>query len=300
MTTPDSQPALSLLGRLRDNVPQFLKPVEFRAAQTASELKATLHLAYREYLKRGYTQPQASELKLSIYHALPQTATFLALYRRTRVIGTISVVEDSPLGLPMDEAYRTELDGLRARGRRLAEATMLALDSSLFGRGVFTMFHAKKLLLTLQLFKVMFDYLRSSTSVDELVACFNPKHQILYDFLQMRPLGELKSYSSANGNPAIATHLNIAETQQRAKSHVTYRLFYGKTPSPALFARKLILSPDDLRELFVEATSVLACASPSQLRYLRRCYPTYSFDRILRSLPRSPLPKPDPQASHRR
>ncbi|MBI3323716.1 MAG: hypothetical protein HYZ92_00355 [Candidatus Omnitrophica bacterium] len=296
MMGSESTPSASLLGRLCESVPDFLNPLEFRVVHTMPELKAALHLVYREYLKRHYTLPHPSELKLSIFHALPKTTTFVALHRRTRVVGTISIVEDSPCGLPMDEVYRTELDDLRGKRLRLAEATLLALDGSLFGRGVFTMFHAKKLLLTLRLFKALFDYLRSCTTVDELVACFNPKHQILYDFLQLRPLGELKYYSSANNNPAIAKRLNIAQTQRRARSHVTYNLFYGKPPAPSTFAKKLILSPADLRELFVETTSIFACASPSQLRHLRRCYPTYAFDEIL-GPSRLPGPAPSPSSA---
>ena len=276
---------LTLLGRLQDSVPQFLRPVEFRVVHDAHELKSALGLVYREYLKRSYTKPNPAHMKLSIYQALPSTATFVAVHRRAGIIGTMSLIVDSPLGLPMDEAYKSDLDRLRANGSRLAEATMLALNTDLFGGGVFTMFHAKKLLLTLRLFKVMFDYLRACTDVQELVACFNPKHQILYDFLQLKPLGGLKSYTSANGNPAIAGHLNIAQTQHQATTHVAYRLFYGKTPSPRAFARKLVLSPEELRELFVDTLPLFASASPTELRHIQGCYPTYSFHHILRGTP---------------
>lgn len=278
---------LTLLGRLQDSVPQFLRPVEFRVVHETEEFKAALRLAYDEYLKRGYTKPNPAQMKLSIYQALPSTTTFIATHRRAGIIGTMSLIVDSPLGLPMDEAYKSELDRLRGEGSRLAEATMLALNTDLFGGGVFTMFHAKKLLLTLRLFKVMFDYLRACTDVQELVACFNPKHQILYDFLQLKPLGGLKSYTSANGNPAVARHLNVAETQRQATTHVAYRLFYGKTPSPKMFSRKLVLSPEHLRELFVETLPLFASASPTELRHIQRCYPTYAFHHILRGTPAS-------------
>lgn len=271
---------LDWLGRLQDSVPQFLRPIEFRIVQTREEFQAASHLVYREYLKRNYTRQNASQMKLSLYQALPTTATFIAV-RRSRVIGTISLIEDSLLGLPIDEAYKLELDRLRRARRHVAEATMLALDTDMFGHGVFTMFHAKKLMLTLRLFKVLFDYLRTSTPADELVACFNPKHQILYDFLQLRPLGRLKSYSSANGNPAVARHLNIAETEQHAKAHVAYRFFFGLTPSAKPFAKKLVLSPADLRTLFVAQTSIFASASPTELHFIKSCYPGYDFQQIL-------------------
>ncbi len=270
-----------MLGRLRESASAFFQPVEFRVVKTTQELLAAAQLVYTEYLLRGYLRPNAIQTKLSIYQALPSTATFIASHRHAGIIGTITLVEDSPLGLPMDEAYKSELDGLRRQGIRVAEATMLALNSQLFGRRVFTMFHAKKLLLTLQLFKVMFDYLRSCTQADELVACFNPKHRILYDFLHLKPLGDLKTYSGANGNPAIARHLNVAETQQAATSAPPYRLFYGAQPSAAPFARKLRLTPDELRALFVARSPILQTASPTELAYLRQCYPHCDFEALL-------------------
>lgn len=273
--------SFTMLGRLYDTLPQFLRPVEFRTVRTVGELRASAHLVYDEYLKRNYLKPHASAMKLSMYHTLPSTATFIAHHRQHGIVGTISLVQDSPLGLPMDEAYKNELDELRRQGQRLAEASMLALDSRLFGRQVFTLFHSKKLLLTLRLFKVMFDYLRSTTSVDELVACFNPKHQILYEFLQLKPLGGLKTYSGANGNPSVARHLNVAETERHAISHVAYRLFYGSRPSAKPFANQLRLSPEELRALFVQESSILSAASPSELAYLQSCYPTYAFGKIL-------------------
>ena len=266
MTAPEST---DLLGRLRESANQFLQPVEFRIVSTTEELRAAAALVYREYLKRNYLTPHPSCLKLSIYNALPTTATFIAKHPRRGVIGTITLIEDSPLGLVMDDAYKSELDSLRRGGHRLAEASMLAIDTELFGRGVFTLFHTKKLLLTLHLFKVMFDYLRSSTPMDEVVACFNPKHQVLYEFLQLKPLGGVKAYLGANGNPAVAMHLNVHDTEAHATCHAAYRLFYGQRPRPEPFAQKLFLSPEDLRRLFVEETGLLQSASPTELAYLR-------------------------------
>ncbi|PIQ84725.1 MAG: hypothetical protein COV75_00745 [Candidatus Omnitrophica bacterium CG11_big_fil_rev_8_21_14_0_20_63_9] len=279
-----------MLGRLYETVPSFLRPVEFRIVRTVAELKTANHLVYQEYLKRNYCKANAVGLKLSLYQALPTTATFIATHRRDGIIGTISMVEDSPLGLPMDEAYKNEVDMLRRQNLRVAEVTMLALNSQLFGERVFTLFHAKKLLLTLRLFKVMFDYLRACTKVDELVACFNPKHQVLYDFLQLKPLGGLKTYTSANSNPSIARHLNIRETERQAKAHAAYRLFYGAKPSPKPFEGKCALTPEDLRALFVVTAPVLTAASPTELNYLASCYPTYRFNQILQ--PHDPSPSP--------
>ncbi len=270
----------SILGRLYDTVPQLLRPVEFRAVQTADELRAASHLVYLEHLKRNYVRPNAMQVRLSIYHALPTTTTFIARDRRAGILGTISLLEDSPLGLPMDDSYKNELDELRKRNLHLGEASMLVLNSELFGRKVSTLFHPKKLLLTLRLLKAMFDYLRSSTSVNELVTCVNLKHRALFEFLQLKPLGGPKSYSGANSTSSVARHLNILEAQYNPVSPA-HQFFYGEPPSPKAFANRLRLSPTDLRTLFVILSPVLASASRTELDYLKRCYPAYDFTTIL-------------------
>jgi hypothetical protein len=280
LRSPENPEALTLLGRLRETAQDFLQPVEFRLVQSRQDLEAALRLVYDEYLKRGYAKPNAQRLKLSLHHALPTTTTFIALRHHTQLLATLTVIEDSPLQLPMDEIYHEELDELRRQGRHLVEATLLALNTEMFGRGVFTMFHAKKLLLTLRLFKVMFDYLRSCTKADDLVACFNPKHAILYDFLELKPLGGQKPYAGANGHPALAARLNIAETKARATWHTAYGFFYGKMPSPQPFAKRLRLSAEDLRELFVLTSDLLTSAGPAELSHLASCYPSYDFSLI--------------------
>ena len=237
MTAMHQRIRLSRLGRLYDVVPAVLRPVQFRLVQSIEEFTAAAHLAYQEYVLRRYIAPTSSQLRLSMYHALPQTRTLVAWHRRAGVIGTVTLIEDSPLGLPMDDAYKAELDSLRRKGLRLAEATMLTLDSRLFTNGAFSMVHTKKLLLLMRLFKVLLDYLRSSTAVDELVACFHPKHQLLFEFLNLRPLGGLKAYAGTNGAPAVARALNLEETKRQATSHPGYRFFFGKQPSPRPFAR---------------------------------------------------------------
>ena len=280
---------LPCLGRSHDLLPAGLRPINFRVVRTLDEFVAAANLTYREYVVRRYMTSTSSQLKLSIYHALPQTTTFIAWHRSAGVIGTIALIEDSPLGLPMDDAYKAELDIMRRQGLRLAEASMLTLDSRLFSTGTFSMTHTKKLLLLMRLFKVLFDYVRA-TPTQELVACFHPKHQLLFEFLGLAPLGGLKAYAGANGTPALARHLNLETAERQAMGHPAYRFFFGRKSSARAFARKLVLSSDDLRRLFVLDSGIFASASPSELAYLMSCYPTYNFSKIVEgALPASSM-----------
>ncbi|MBI3323715.1 MAG: hypothetical protein HYZ92_00350 [Candidatus Omnitrophica bacterium] len=283
----DQQVLTGPLDRLYDSVAQFfrpvpvyLRPIRFRVVETTDELKSAMRLVYREYLRRGYVNPNPHQLKISVFHALPETTTFVAVHQRLGVIGTTTLILDSPLGLPMDEVYKRELDQMRQR-HRLAEISMLTLDHDFFGRGVLPTLHAHKMILMLRLFKVMFDYLRTCTGTTELVACFNPRHRILYDFLHLQSLGGLKSYSVVNGHPAVAGHLNIGQTRGLARSYPVLRFFYGRPCSAARFARKLLLGREDLQELFLRLSPVLASASPSELTHIKQRYPSVDLDRLL-------------------
>lgn len=270
------------LERLYETVPQFLgrtpivSSIDFRVVETIKEFKAATHLTYREYLKRGYVNPHPSQLKLSIFHALPETTTFIAVHPERGVIGTMALIQDSPLGLPMDDVYKPELDALRRQGHQVAEASMFAFDATLFSRKGLPRFHTTRLILTLQLFKLMFDYLHSATDITELVACFNPRHQVLYEFLHLEPLGGLKAYSLVNGNPAVASHLSIAGTEQLARIYPVIKFFWDPMYQADAYANRLRLAVDDLEDLFVRSSTILASASRSEVAHLLQRYPTHT------------------------
>ncbi len=275
------------LERLFENAPKFLRRVphvrgtiQYRPVETVDELKTAAQLLYQGYLRRGYANTNPAQMRLSIYHALPETTTFVAIHPRLGIVGTLALIEDSRLGLPMDEVYKSELDTMRRSRHRLAEASMLALNNELFGQQTLPLFHMSKFVVTLRLFKAMFDYLRGCTAVTELAACFNPRHQVLYDFLHLEPLAGLRSYARVNGHPAIARHLNIAKTKQVAALYPVLRFFYGKQRSVRRFANKLFLSAEELYELFIRSTSIFASASRSEMEYVRSCYPTYGLDDV--------------------
>ncbi len=272
-------------GRLPRNLRSFLKSITFRVVQTRDELIAAARLVHHEYAKRGYVTPDnsSSEIKLSLFNALPQTTTFIALFE-DEIIGTVTLIPDSPLGVPMDSIYRDELDGLRRQGRRLAEVSMLAVRTDLFGRGVFLMLNSKKLFLVFNLFKLMFDYTRFLTSITTLCIAVHPKHDLLYRFLFFHDLAGERVYPGANRNPAIAKildlHLAVEECRAANKLGI-YRLFVEKRSKPEQLAQKMLLTPNDLQYLFTEKTRLFPQSSAEQIRHLQQCYPSYQFQEIL-------------------
>ncbi len=101
-------------------------PVTVKQAETREELEAAYRLVHQSYMEAGYMAPHPSGLRVRAFEVLPQTATFIAV-ENGDVIGTISLIVDSPLGLPMEESYRAEVSALRRQGRKIAEVSSLAV-----------------------------------------------------------------------------------------------------------------------------------------------------------------------------
>ena len=70
-------------------------------------------------------------------------------------------------------------------------------------------------------------------------------------------------------------------TQARTKRHIASRLFYDSWPAAKPFVKRLVLSPDELRSVFVVQTRLFASLSPTESGHIRSCYPRYDFRSIL-------------------
>ncbi|RKY95795.1 MAG: hypothetical protein DRQ06_02920 [Candidatus Hydrothermota bacterium] len=264
----------------------FIETIEYRVVRTKEELEKAFHLVYQEYLKRGYTQLLPSQQKLSIFNSLPETTTFIAIWKK-EVLATATLIPDSPLGLPMDEIYHQELENFRKRKGKLCEISMLASNTELFKNGVSLMLHSKKMFFIFSLFKLIFDYVYNILHLDYICITINPKHKLTYDFLLFKDLGELKTYSSVNNAPAIGKFLdlnNVKEECKKTGKEGLYRMFFSSKNEPTKFSPKLILSAEDLRYFFVEKTDIFKKATPFQLEYIKKCYPTYDFSQILKGI----------------
>jgi len=257
--------------------------VDYRVARTREELEKAFRLVYQEYRKQGYVDEHPSRMRFSLHNALPEATTFLALIEDF-VTATATVIPDSPLGLPMDELYHEELQGLRSSGAKLCEVSMLANTSELFGEHVPLMLNAKKMFLVFFLFKHIFDYVRMEMKADYICITVNPKHAQTYDSLFFQDLGGLKQYHKVNGAPAVAKYLDVHKVEDRCVSsgrQGLYKLFLSGPVDPEKFKDKVRLSPADLMFFFVETINLLKDAPAQHVNYIRACYADYDFSQII-------------------
>ena len=124
-----------------------------------------------------------------------------------QVVGTVTLIGDSPLGLPMDEIYQGDLDRFRAQRCRLAEASALAAHPRYRGIG---------LPLLLPLLRVLVTYAADLAALDLLCIAVNPRHVEFYRRLTFEIFGELKPYAKVNGAPAVALCLHLDRVREIA------------------------------------------------------------------------------------
>jgi hypothetical protein len=183
--------------------------LEFGLAQSVETLDAAFRLVHDQYVWRGFMRPHPSGRRVGRHHALPGTRVFVAM-AGLRVVATATLIADSAIGLPLDEVYRQEADGLRAAGLRLGEGSALASDPAFADGG---------LGLVLRLMQALVIYAAEVAALDRLCVAVNPRHVGFYRrALTFDVFGELRSYASVNGAPAIALSLDLDRVRRLART----------------------------------------------------------------------------------
>ncbi len=244
--------------------------LSIRPSAQRDELEQAYRLVYLSFLQREYIAESASKLRFSIFNALPETVTFVAELREA-IIATVTLVPDTPIGLPMDEIYHEEVQALRDRGRKLAEVTMLADRRHEIRRA---------LPVVMQLMKRVFDYATLVLKANDLCITINPRHETYYRrFLLFQPLGGLKTYPSVRNNPALARRLDLDNVREACEGNqrLLRHFFTNRTPLEDL-RQHYAMTAEDIEHFFVHRTHMLHKTPPDQLAYLQELHPECPWD----------------------
>ena len=201
----------------------------YRIAETREDVEGAVRLVYRNYVERRYCNLNRFGVHFYLYDVLPETRTLVALHGDL-VVATLTLVFDSPLGLPSGKVYAAELDALRRDGRRIAEVSKLAVDRDLGARG---------LAVLKGLFRVgwlLAGRVRGST---DFVIMVEPHHERFYArSLLFERAGELKPDPEAADAPSVLLRLRLEGGPER------YRAAFGEEPRDANPYWYFCLAPD--------------------------------------------------------
>ncbi len=175
--------------------------LDFGVALTVNEFDAAFRLLHDQYVSRGYMKASPSQRRLSVHHLLPSTKVLVAK-RADQVVASLTVVEDSRLGLPIDEAIGIDLDRLRHRGRRIGELGALAVDAAYRRSGV---------ALLVRLYRVAVLYAARIARLDDLAFVVHPRHREFYRALfPFRELSGTRTYRRLDGTPVIGLRFELS------------------------------------------------------------------------------------------
>lgn len=244
-----------------------------RPAQSREEFEQAFRLVYQSYLDRGYIEESPQQIRLSVFNAFPTSVTLVSVVRGT-VVATVSLIADTPVGLPMDDVYHDEVQQLRNAGRRLIEAIMLADRRRELHRA---------LTMLLQLMKRVYDYATLVAHANDLCITINPRHETYYgNFLLFEPLGGLKAYPSVRNNPAVAKRMDLDHVRELYDGHAELiKLFLTDRTPLSVLEGGYRMTADDLHYFFVERTTAFRDASPEVRECLRGYYPDCPWEEWL-------------------
>lgn len=169
-----------------------VKQQEFkiRVAATEERTRSASLLIQKMYSWRGY---HAAEMQRD-----PNRITLLA-FGENKIVGTLTLGLDSPVGLLVDELYKPEVDSLRAQGRRVCEIIKLALDEGLSSKPVLA-----------ALFHISFIYGHNIHQGTDFVIEVNPRHVAFYRrMLGFELFGSERMCGRVNA-PAVLLRLDLS------------------------------------------------------------------------------------------
>jgi hypothetical protein len=183
--------------------------VQVTRAITCEELCEAYRVVHDIFVREKYILPQECEMRIRAFEALPETATFVALFQ-DHVVGVQSLVLDHPrLGLPSDESFRQELDGIRGPGRRICEATSEAVEDAFRRSAVPT-----------ELMRCMFAQALAA-GCHELITTVSPGHAKFYALLGFQQISDVRSYSKELNDPVVVLRMRLDAMSQRVAEIVS-------------------------------------------------------------------------------
>jgi hypothetical protein len=189
-----------------------------RIANTRQLREKSYRLMYDIYEEIGYGHPHPSRMWYSLYELLPETVTVTVLHGE-EAVATMTVVYDSPFGLPDDANYPVEMDRHRALGRKLAQIISLGVRSD--SRG------AARVLV--KLFNFGYFVARGIGGATDFVNTVIPRHApFYYRKLLFEEMGE-ERHQPKTGVDVVLIKLDFEEAEHEA--HSEHGLFGPDAPT---------------------------------------------------------------------
>ena len=235
-----------MLARLT-RIPRLIdENITVRRAVDKTEREAANKLVFSNYVDQGYWNSDEISSKKKFLRS-PYRITFVAI-RENRIVGTISIIKDSPQGLPADDFQPVTMKKLREKNETIVEVSALAMDKSYK--------HQRNLIFFL--FKYLYQYSFYYEGIDRFVVVCTPQHAAFYEAVcGLQCVGHESHYTYVRVKAKLLTvHLaelhkhfcNVyeAETTAYTKNNFYRFLLVDEHPNLIFPAKTLANRPRDL------------------------------------------------------
>lgn len=255
--------------------PEVPEGLEVRRALTVEDLEQAYRLVHECFAAAGYIEPHPTGLRVRAFSVLPDTALYIAV-ADGKVVGTLSMIPDGPLGLPMEQAFETEIERLRYSGRRLVEVSDLAIDENYRNLRVLT--ELTRCAMAHALF----------IGAEDAVVAVSPSHSGFFEgILQFESLGHARSYSTEKVDIVEGKRLRLLCIQEKYRGidkvlgsdGFLEEFFFLSNPYCARMEEWLEQGWQEAKDVnrfvdfFVKRAALLARCTDEELGVLERYYP---------------------------
>lgn len=202
----------------------------FKQADTTDEINQAFNLVYQSYVELNYMDPNEAKIRLNKYNTLSTTVILVAKWK-DEVVGTLSIIPDSALGIPSEESWN--LAHYKSGGRQIAEISALSIKKG---------FRKQRGKLLLPLCKLMYYFCTKVLQLDGIIISTKLEVEPFYTdvlLFEKIELGSQNQNKTVKGAPSTCCYLTLSD-----ESKLNYQKVYGKKSKEF-----------NLYHFFVEATT---------------------------------------------
>jgi hypothetical protein len=243
-------------------------------ARDLLEYEDAFKLLHLVYAFQGHVPVGNSDLRITPQHVLPESTVIVA-YEGDMLVGTITVTQDSPAGVPLDSDLRTDLDRLRQRGP-LVELGSLAVVRRCWRTGLNTL-----------LLLAAYRFARYVVEARSAVIAVEPRYADYYRALYGFEAIAAPQQRDGAGPPLLTMSQDLRALPEFVRRHFKKPMQSGQTLAQHMLGEPMpcVVLPEDVpleelgrwkmsrqvfRELFIEQVNRIDSLDPATLRHLRR------------------------------
>lgn len=256
----------------------------FKLAETDDEIEQALALVHDSYAHLGYIDEKPEGLHFNAHICLPMSST-IVIKHKDEVVGTMSVVPDSPLGLPSEVTW--DLQKVKSETPKIAEISCLAIKRT---------HKSSKGHLLLTLCKFLYEYCTEVAFIDGVVFAATLEVEPFYtDLLLFKRVIKKtgQQHKSVKGNRSTCCFLDFHKVRQRYIKEYSWRErsknlfhFFTEFKSPNIrlpeagTSVRLLLSRKNLSmvRILKRLPTLQRMLSPADKQRLLNFNPIFSFD----------------------